>query len=279
MNLRLLILMLLLPISALGKQVSFGEEEVTVLIRWQVTDTGLGPDPTYLRFPRPIYRVDNVTLFDIKPAAPKGAEPDYRELEVRPRLEEGTQKVEVLLNDGSVVRLRMKISTDEGVPNSYDFEPKRAADSGATESKSGGGSSIVDLSVLRSVLQGEIPKGMNRRTYGMNLSCRGRDIDAVLLRTFESKAFKVYQIELTNSSSQKEYRVHEEQIVLKGRDVNRSPLIHVSPQVIVPKKKGAHKAILTILTDPSMSIWRAEVCNEGTQVQLVKEQVKDRRIQ
>lgn len=261
-----LIFIFAFPVFSAAKQIEFDEREVSILIRYEVTDQRAGSNPTYLRFPRAISRVDNATKFSIKSASPAGTEPDYRELEVRPRFMEGVQKVEVLLNDGSVVRLKLKITQDLKAPSSYDFEPKRTLEDTKDTTKPG---QITDLNVLRSVLQGETPPGMRRHTYERELNCQAPSLGAVLKRTFESDLFKIYQIEISNESQSREYRFREENIILKGQNLARSPLYHVTSRVFSPRGSGRNRAVLTILADPSVVIWNASICKLGDQIELV----------
>lgn len=259
----------LMSISSIAnaRQVEFDDREVSISIKYEVTDPRSGPNPTFLRFPRAVSRVDNATKFVIKPATASGAEADYREIEIRPRFSTGMQKVEVLLNDGAVVRLKIGITEDARTPTSYDFEPKRVMEE---VKESNGSGQISELSVFRSVLEGATPAGMSRSNYERSVNCRTPSLSGFLKRTFESEQFKVYQIELINASSTREYRIREESIILKGQDLSRSPLFHVSSRTLAPRGKGQNRSTLTILSSPHVSISNANICDLGEQIELVQ---------
>ncbi|MGE3682706.1 MAG: hypothetical protein AB7G93_13355 [Bdellovibrionales bacterium] len=269
MKLRALFLVLLLPVNALAKQVTFGSKEVAIVVRYEVTDQRAGPNPTYLRFPRAISRVDNATLFAIKAASPQGQEPDFRELEVRPRYSQGSQKIEVLLSDGTVVRIRATISDKEGVASSYDFEPNRTVEQ--TSESGNAKAPIQELEVMRQVLQGETPAGMRRKTFDQGIWCKPSGLSGRIKSGLESDAFKVFQIELRNESSKGEFRIHEENFIFKGRDLARSPLIHVSSRTLSPRRKGIDKATITVLTDPSVTTSRLSICDIADQIEVLNQ--------
>lgn len=273
---RILLAILIFPLWANAKVMTFGADEVSVAIRYSLTDGSNNSIPTYLRFPRAIARVDNATMFVIKAASSTGMQPDYRELEVRPRTSEGTQRVEVLLNDGTVVKLRLRITNNSEAPASYDFEAKRVhQESKATSQQTQG--QIADLSVMRSVLQGETPQGFAKKSYGMSISCSGSAVQASLLRVFENDQFKVFQIEIVNDSYKKSYQLKEENVVFKVRDLGRSPLIHVTQNILGPRGKGQSKSVMTVLADPTVSLNKIRVCDLGDQIEVNEPKTKNQR--
>ena len=258
--------LLLLPLAAEAKTVTFGAEEVTVAVRFSA-EGGKESVPTYFRFPRAIARIDNATMFAVKAASAAGTQPDYRELELRPRVSEGNQRVEVLLNDGTVVRLRLKIVANADAPVSYDFAARRVHEEPKAPITQAQGQ-IADLAVMRSVLQGETPAGFSNRAYGTDISCAGAGPSAKLLRVFQNDQFKVFQAEIINDSSKKSYVFREENIVFKTRDLGRSPLIHLTTSVLSPQGKGQSKAVMTILADPSANMTKTRICDLGEQIEL-----------
>ena len=272
----LLTILFIASFSAEAKLVTFGADEISIAIKYQQMDGSKESVPTYLRFPRAIARVDNATMFSVKAASATGVQPDYRELELKPRVNEGTQRVEVLLNDGTVVRLKLRITTNADVPVSYDFEPKRVHE----ESKSSaiqGQVQIADLSLMRAILQGDTPQGFSKRSYSMSVSCSGNGPSARLLRVFEGSQFKVFQLEVSNGSSKKSFLIKEENITFKIRDLSRSPLIHVQNNLLNPIGKGQSSTIVTILSDPSTNVNKMRVCDLGDQVEVIEAKVKVQR--
>lgn len=263
----------LISICANARTVTFGADEVSVSIKYLKPDGGSETAPTFMRFPRAIARIDNASMFSIKAASANGVQPDYREIEVRPRVGDGTQKVEVLLNDGTVIRLRLIITVNPEAPVSYDFEPKRTHEPSKSQSSQSQGQ-IADLSIMRAILEGEIPQGFSRKNLSLMVSCSGSGPNARLVQVLESSQFKVFQIEMTNDSSKKSFVVREENVVLKTRDLGRSPLIHVRNSILGPAGKGTSKTTMTILSDPSANINRMRVCDLGDQIEIFEPKLK-----
>lgn len=262
---RFIAALLLISIAANAKLVTFGADEVSIAIRYVRTDGTKESVPTYLRFPRAIARIDNATMFSIKAASSSGVQPDYREIEVRPRASEGSQRIEVLLNDGTVVKLKLNITSNPDAPVSYDFEPKRVHENSKPSSAQAQGQ-IADLSIIRTILEGGTPAGFSKKNYSMAVSCSGSGPIARLVRVFESSQFKVFQIEIINDSYKKTYQIKEENILLKTRDLIRSPLIHIKSHLLSPSSKGQNRTVMTVLTDPTANINRMRVCDLGDQM-------------
>lgn len=271
-----LALIFMISFSAEAKLMTFGADEVSVAVKYEPSEGSKESVPTYFRFPRAIARVDNATMFLVKAASPTGMQPDYRELEVKPRVSEGVQRVEVLLNDGTVVRLKLRITTNADVPVSYDFEPKRVHEESKATSVQGQ-VPIADLSVMRAILQGETPSGFSKRGYSMSVSCAGSGPSARLLRVFESSQFKGFQVELSNGSLKNSFLIKEENIIFKIRDLSRSPLIHVQANLLSPRGKGQSSTVMTILADPSVNINRMKICDLGEQIESVDVKAKVQR--
>lgn len=266
---RSILLTLFLAFGANARTVTFGADEVSVAIRYLKTESGAETAPTYFRFPRAIARVDNASMFSVRAASANGIQPDYRELEVRPRVVEGSQKIEVLLNDGTIVRLKLNITVNLDTPASYDFEPRRTHENGKPSGSQVQGQ-IADLSIMRTILEGETPAGFSKKKFSLMVSCTGSGPNARLIQVLENNQFKIFQIEINNDSSKKTYLIKEENVILKSRDLSRSPLIHVRSNVLGPSGKGSSKTTITILSDPSANINRMRVCDLGDQIEALE---------
>lgn len=264
-----ILLLVFVTFSANARTVTFGADEVSVSIRYVKTESGADTAPTYFRFPRAIARVDNASMFSVKAASANGVQPDYRELEVRPRVGEGSQKIEVLLNDGTVIRLKLNITANVDAPVSYDFEPRRTHEN-AKASNSQVQGQIADLSLMRTILEGEAPAGFSKKSLSLMVNCSGNGPNARLVQVLENNQFKIFQIEITNDSSKKTFLIKEENVILKSRDLSRSPLIHVRSNVLGPPGKGSSKTTMTILSDPSANINRMRVCDLGDQIEALE---------
>lgn len=273
---KFVLLLFFITAGANAKTVTFGADEVSVSIKYLKPDLGSETVPTFMRFPRAIARIDNASMFSVKAASASGVQPDYREIEVRPRVSEGTQKIEVLLNDGTVIRLCLSISTNPDAPVSYDFEPRRTHEPTKTQSSQSQGQ-IADLSIMRTVLEGETPAGFSKKNLSLMVSCSGSGPNARLVQVLENSQFKIFQIEITNDSSKKSFVIKEENVVLKTRDLGRSPLIHVRNNILGPAGKGSSKTTMTVLSDPGANINRMRVCDLGDQIEALEPKPKTQK--
>lgn len=255
--------------GAHAKTLTFGADEVSVAIRYVKSESSSETVPTFMRFPRAIARVDNASMFSVKAASANGIQPDYREIEVRPRVSEGSQKIEVLLNDGTIIRLKLNITANTEAPVSYDFEPRRTHEATKSPNAQNQGQ-IADLSVMRTILEGETPVGFSKKNLSLMVSCSGNGPNARLVQVLESNQFKIFQIEILNDSSKKSFLIKEENVVLKTRDLSRSPLIHVRSNVLGPSGKGSSKTMMTVLSDPSANINRMRICDLGDQIEVLE---------
>ena len=157
-------LIVFIPIWVLGKEVYFGplnKESPEIKIRWEMLDPAYpakGLKPTYLRFPKPVHRLDNASLFAVRPARVRNGNPDYRELVIYPRKVSGDSLVEIVLKDRTVIKVQMKISKQNHIPLSYNFRPQRVKDSKPLSSKKPSviKNGVSELSVLRGVLENKI---------------------------------------------------------------------------------------------------------------------------
>jgi hypothetical protein len=209
-------------------------------------------------------------MFNIKASAPRGQQPDYRELEITPRQPTGSQLVEVLLNDGTVARLKLLISTASGIPTSYDLEPNRTtktSDTSVSEMKV----TIPEIEVMRKLLEGTVPEGMRKASFDQAIWCRPSGLYARLKSVVQGGQYKAFVIEFIADSRKSSFKIHEENFVLKGRDLSRSPLIHLTSRVI--SRNAFKKSVVTMLTDPSVHISRVSVCDLADQVEVTSQRL------
>ncbi len=274
--LKILFLISWISFSASAKTITFGSDEISLPIRSTALTDSKESAPTYFRFPRAVARIDNATMFSVKATSSTGVQPDYRELELKPRTNNGSQRIEVLLNDGTIVKIKLTITENAEAPGSYDFEPKRVHESPKPSQPQAQGQ-IADLSIMRSVLEGDTPVGFSKKNYSLAVSCAGYGPKAKLVAVTENSAFKVFEIEFVNDSFKKPYLIREENILIKNRDLSRSPLIHVKNNILNPVGAGQNKTIVTILTDPSVNINRMKICDLGDQVEIYESKAKSQK--
>ncbi len=256
----IIFLNLLFPTLAKASVVYFGNGTKNISIKWEMIDPlnpRLGLRPTYLRFPKPVYRFDNATLFSIEAAKGKNGQADFRELKIHPRRTKGSQQVEIVLQDRSIIRAKFTISKDDGLALSYDFRPEKIPN---LNSK-GDEKFVSELDVMKSILLGQIPFGMKERKIGSRLNCSGRGVSATILRSIEGLGYKVFQVKLLNSSKS-DFKLFPHRIYFTRRDLSKPELKHLESEVL--KSKGS--SVITILGDPGSSIWRAKLCDQNSQL-------------
>lgn len=253
-------LSVILPSIASAKDVFFGGGVVKVLVKWEMIDPlnpKLGLRPTYLRFPKPVYRFDNVTLFSVEAAKGQNGQADFRELKMYPRKSAGSQQVEVILQDRTVIRAHLTISKEDGVALSYDFRPEKIPSPDASRDEK----VISELDVMKMILSGQTPFGMKEKKMNSSLNCKGRALSAKVIRAIEGLDFKVFQLRISNST-QEIFKILPNRVHFTVRDLAKPELKHVESETI--PKNGA--VILTILGDQSASISSAGLCEIGSQL-------------
>ena len=260
----------LIIISSLAsaKDVFFGGGTAKVSIKWEMIDPlnpKLGLRPTYLRFPKPVYRFDNVTLFSVEAAKGQNGQADFRELKVYPRKTSGDQQVEIVLQDRTVIRAYLTISKDDGVALSYDFRPEKIPSlESANDEKA-----ISELDVIKLILSGKMPFGMKEKKLDSRLNCKGQGISARALRCIEGMDYKVFQVKISNSS-QNSYKILPHRIHLSTRDLAKPELKHIESETLA----GKGSTILTILSDQYASISNASLCDLGSQLVVLEKEKK-----
>ncbi|MBY0316356.1 MAG: hypothetical protein K2Q26_12590 [Bdellovibrionales bacterium] len=260
---------LIFPSLAFAKDVFFGSGTAKVPIKWEMIDPlnpKLGLRPTYLRFPKPVYRFDNVTLFSVEAAKGQNGQADFRELKIYPRKTAGNQQVEIVLQDRAVIRVHLTISIDDGVPLSYDFRPEKIPSLDSSNDEK----AISELDVMKMILSGKTPFGMKEKKMDSRLNCKGRGLSARVLRSIAGMGYNVFQVKISNSS-QDSFKIQPHRIYFSGRDLAKSELKHVESETL----SGKESIILTILGDQSASIWNASLCDLGSQL-VVFEKAKKR---
>lgn len=251
---------LIFPIFADAKDVYFGSGTTSILVKWEMIDhlnPKLGLRPTYLRFPKPVYRFDNVTLFSVEAAKGKNGQADFRELKIYPRKTEGNQEVEIVLQDRTVIRANLSISKDDGLALSYDFRPEKIPSSGSPNEER----AVSELDVMKTILSGHIPFGMKEKKMDSRLTCKGRSLSARSIRSIEGLGYKVFQVKISNSS-QDIFKFLPHRIYLAGRDLAKPELKHLENEILVAKGS----TILTILGDQDSSVWKSSLCDVGSQL-------------
>lgn len=259
-----LFLSLIFPSLASAKDLFFGGSSIKVSIKWDMIDPlnpKLGLKPTYLRFPKPVYRFDNVTLFSVEAAKGQNGQADFRELKIYPRKTVGTQQVEIVLQDRTVIRASLSISKDDEIALSYDFRPEKIPSLDAPNDEK----AISELDVIKMILLGHTPFGMSEKKLDSRLICKGRGVSARVLRSIEGMDFKVFQVKISNSS-QETLKILPSRIYFSGRDLAKPELKHIESEIL--SAKGS--VVLTILGDQGASIWKASLCDLGSQIVAVE---------
>ena len=269
-------LIIFLPICTIGKEVHFGSGQSEIKIRWEMLDPvnpEKGLKPTYLRFSKPVHRFDNASIFEVKPARVRNGSPDFREIVLYPRKSSGQRNVEIVLQDRTIIRVKIIISKQSHVPLSYDFRPQRVGKKLRSFSVQTSQSGESELDIMRSVLEGRIASDVRRKNVNQLIRCKGHNLNGNLFRIYENKHFKVYQIRLRNTSGWRRFKLIPHNMYFRKRDITKPVLKHVDNEIIAARKS----VILTLLGDRSTSLRGAKICDVGSQAILINAKKKKRR--
>ena len=129
-----------------ARQVYFGSETESVTVAYGA--------PTLFRFPSEVKTISQAQKFKIEPA--NSEQPNYALLSVTPRFTTGSSDVAFILGDGTVIKVRIRI-TAQAIPEKtdsiFDFKSKESLiDSG--EGKPGG-TVMSEFELMRAMLRGD----------------------------------------------------------------------------------------------------------------------------
>lgn len=258
-----LLAVLFLTISAEAKDLRFGSKTLNVPIRWEMIDPmnpSQGLKPTYLRFTKPVYRFDNITLFSLEAVKSKNGFSDFREFKILPRKVSGNQVVEIQLQDRTLVSVYFYISKEDSIPLSYDFKPEKIPDLNDNNEKV-----YTDIVVMKSALLSHNLYGFEKKTEAIKLNCESRNLKVEILRSLIGHGFKLVQIKVSNFSKKDNFEFLPENIGFEKRDFSKSELIHFEKEKLFPQKS----TIVTFVADENASIRSLKICKLGSQLRKV----------
>lgn len=255
-----LILLLSLCLGAYAKDLRFGSKTLKVSVRWEMIDPmnpSLGLKPTYLRFTKPVYRFDNITLFSLEAVKSRNGSSDFREFKILPRKSLGHQTVEIQLQDRTLVTVDFSVSREESTPLSYDFKPEKIPDLNDSSERV-----YTDVVIMKSILLGHNLYGFEKKSEKANLACGDRNVKVEVSSHLEGHGFKIFQVKVFNLSKKDSYSFIPESVGFEKRDFSKSELKHFEKEALLPQKN----AIVTIVVDIGANINFLKICKIGSQL-------------
>lgn len=163
-------------------------------------------EETIFRFPSPVMSITKASRFIIQPASEDS--PDYSVLSVRPRFSKGTNKVNFILSDGEVVRVKLTVSSRKNNKNAdsiYDFRSKSSllADSPARA----GAPPISELQLMRAMISGRDVSGYEIKQLSQEISTGMRGVKGILKTTYIGPEFTGYIFTLKNVTQSHSYLI------------------------------------------------------------------------
>lgn len=263
-----LIMFFALAFCTQAKDLRFGSKTLNVAIRWEMIDPmnpSQGLKPTYLRFTKPVYRFDNITLFSLEAVKSKNGSSDFREFKVLPRKSTGNQVVEIQLQDRTLVSVYFYISKEDSIPLSYDFKPEKIPDLNEGNEKV-----YTDVVVMKSVLLGHNLYGFEKKNESIKLNCENRNLRAETVRILEGHGFKVVQVKVSNLSKKEVFEFLPENVGFEKRDFSKSELKHFEKEQLFSEKS----TIVTFIVDQVASVNSLKICKIGLQLKKFKKNLK-----
>lgn len=253
------ILIVLTSMSAFSKDLRFSDRKLFVPIKWEMIDPinpSLGLKPTFLRFTKPVYRFDNITLFSLQAVSSRGSSSDYREFKILPRKSQGTQTVEIQLQDRSLLTVEFSISQEESLPLSYDFKPEKIPSASDNDKKV-----FTDMLVMKAVLLGKNLFGFEKKNTKRSYNCESREVIASLQSHLVGHEFSIIQVKVKNVGKAT-FNFVPQKVFLKNRDFSKTELKHFESELLAPKKE----VTVTIVLDNKARPESLEICKLGVQL-------------
>lgn len=253
------VFIVLTSMIAFSKDLRFSDRKLFVPIKWEMIDPinpNLGLKPTFLRFTKPVYRFDNITLFSLEAVSSKGSASDYREFKILPRKSQGRQTVEIQLQDRSLLTVEFSVSQEENLPLSYDFKPEKIPNSEENNEKV-----YTDMLVMKAVLLGKNLFGFDKKNTKISYNCESREVTAFLQSHLVGHEFSVIQVKVKNVGKTT-FNFVPQKVSLKNRDYSKTELKHFESELLASKKE----VTVTIVLDNKARPESLEICKLGLQL-------------
>lgn len=255
-------LSLIMIFSADAKDLRFGGRKLFVPVKWEMIDPlnpSIGLKPTYLRFSKPVYRFDNITLFSLEAVSSKRGGADYREFKIHPRKTTGSQTVEIQLQDRTLVSVEFSVTKEDSIPLSYDFKPEKIPFVGEENQ---GEKIYTDVLVMKSVLLRKTLHGFDKKSVHTPIRCHNSYVKATILSHYEGHGLKILQIQVLNLDKKNSLEFNVKNVFFEKRNFSKTELKHFENEKIEPKKS----TVVTFVVDSTAQISSLNICKIGTQL-------------
>ena len=247
-----------------AKTVYYANSAINLTIPFVDTDGDLISEPTVFVFPNEVRTINNKSKFIVRPEG--GQDPDYTRLHIIPMLKRGRDLISFTMVDGHTIKINARIVRKKEM---FDSEVKFMPAS-VLENRSKKDGKFRDIDIMRALLSSKKILGMTEKKVNKKVYCGTRMVSANLLKVYESSKSKAFVIKIKNKSTRNAYKLDESKMYFAKRDLSRSPIYHLSNEVLEPKGKGKSSSILTIVIDSGVKISNGKLCKLGEQLHKVK---------
>ena len=228
-----------IPVLSFAKTVNYGSMPEQVRIAY--------PGPTILRFVKEVQTITGASRLKIKPANP--ADPSYKVLQATPVFTNGANDVSFFLADGSVVRLKLLVSPNDGSADSYyDLKPKDSAES---ESLDANAPKISEVELLKAMVRDDEVAGYKLSRLSVEMPSKVSAATVELIRVYKGSSFNGYVYRITNTSWRKIVEVDVRH--LSVGDPNLAILAQSDDDRLQPKGKGTYQTIVRVVAKNTSS--------------------------
>ncbi len=227
--------------GAFGKIVYYGSETESLTVGYDRT--------TILRFEEEVKTISQASKFSIEPA--NANDPNYRVLAIKPRSQDGIDKVTFILANDVVVNLKIRTVTQaipEKTDSFYDLKSKELRVDPQSEAIKG--ADVSELDLMKAMIRGDTLLGYNAKTMTRTITSGIEGISVELIKIYTGPKFNGYVFKIANESS-KRFAIDLKSLSLGQPNV--ALLSQVDDKILEPVKapKGKDLTFLRIVAKPS----------------------------
>lgn len=260
MRLLMFLTFFILAGTSWGKDVYFGKGAVNVSVPFYDDNGDMISEPTVFIFHKDVYSVREKSKFVIVPEDKNN--PDHRRLNIIPMVRSGRQTVFFTLSDQSTLKVNINVIRKKNVRDvEIRFLPRATL-----RAKSPNRSKMTDFDFIKAMIGGQKIIGGSTVKSKSTVRCGSWNVSGKLIKTEKLGDTKGYTIEFKNTSKTYTYQFDDTKIFFKNQDLSRSPIIHLSGDVLGIKGSGDSKVTMRIVTGGSTSISDGRVCKLGEQL-------------
>ena len=239
MKFLVMILTLMCAAPAMARTVLYGKAAVVVSIPY-------GKE-TLFRFDKQVRTVSSVSGFMVKPANTET--PDYTTLSIMPRMPNSDALVAVVMEDDTVLKIRLKTSVAEAKDLADPIVEFKEKEFEATAEAAGEGSRATELDLMKSMIQDDFIAGFDRRELDRPIDTSQKGISAKLIRQYEGDALHGYVFKVTNQMEFSAVTLNLR--LLKLGKPNLAILSQADSLILKGKAKGKNETLLRIVAKSS----------------------------